>query len=192
MIETNKMEQPPQIEQPDQMKQIQMEHPTQTMEESQVRRSTRVRQSLMMYFSNKYVNLTGDEEPQIFQEAIEIDDKEKWMQTMKEEMQSLIENQIYDLMELPEGRKAFKNKWVFKLKNEENLNPTYKARIMVKGCNQKKGIYFEEIFSPVVKMTSIREILCLAVKQDLEVEKLDVKTTFLHGNSEKEIYMEQP
>ena len=87
---------------------------------------------------------------------IEIDDNEKWMQVMKEEMHSLVENQTYDLVELPEGRKASRNKWVLKLKNEDNnSNPRYKAHIVVKGCNQKKGMDFEEIFSPVVKMTSI-------------------------------------
>ena len=63
---------------------------------------------------------------------------------------------------------------------------------MVKGCNQRKGIDFEEIFLPVMKMTSIRAIIGLATKQDLEVEQLDVKTTFLHGDLEEEIYMEQP
>ena len=105
------------------------------------------------------------------------------MQAMKEEMQSQIENQTYDLVELPEGRKALRNKWVFKLKNEENsLNPRYKSRIMVKGCDQKKDIDFEEIFSPMVKMTSIRAILGLATKQNLEIQQLDVKTTFLHGD----------
>jgi len=55
----------------------------------------------------------------------------------------------------------------------------------VKGCHQKKGIDFEEIFSPVVKMTSIRAILGLAAKLDLEIEQLDVKTTFLHGDLEE-------
>jgi len=82
---------------------------------------------------------------------------------------------------------------VFRLKNEEkNPNPRYKARIVVKGCNQKKDIDFEEIVSLVVKMTSIRAIFGLAAKQDLEVEQLDVKTTFLHGDLKEEIYMEQP
>ena len=151
----------------------------------------RVRQPSRKYSS--YVTLTGEGEPQSFVEAIETNDKERWMQAMKEEIQSLKENQTYDLVKLPEGRKALKNKWVFKLKSEENNpNPRYKARIVVKGCNQKKGIDFEEIFSPVVKMTSIRAILGLAAKLDLEVEQLDVKTAFLHGDLEEEIYMEQP
>ena len=68
----------------------------------------------------------------------------------------------------------------------------YKSRLVVKGFEQKKGIDFDEIISPVVKMTSIRTILSIAASLDLEVEKLDVKTAFLHGDLEEEIYMEQP
>lgn len=111
---------------------------------------------------------------------------------MNEEIQSSKENQTYDMMELPKGPKALRNKWVFKLMTEENnLNPMYKAQIVVKGCDQKKNIDFEEIFLPMMKMTSIRAILGLPAKLDLEIEQLDVKTTFLNGDLEKEIYMEQ-
>ena len=96
-------------------------------------------------------------------------------------------------MKLPKGKKTLKNKWVFKLKHQENSSqPRYKARLVVKGFGQKKGIDFEEIFSPVVKRSSIRVVLALAASQDLEIEQLDVKTAFLHGDLEEEIYMEQP
>ena len=70
--------------------------------------------------------------------------------------------------------------------------PRYKARIVVKGFQQKKGVDFDEIFSPIVKMTSIRTMLSIAANMDLEVEQLDVKTAFLHGDLEEEIYMHQP
>ena len=68
----------------------------------------------------------------------------------------------------------------------------YKAKRVVKGFAQKEGIDFTEIFSPVVKMSSIRVILDLVDALDLECEQLDVKTDFLHGELEEEIYMEQP
>jgi hypothetical protein len=68
----------------------------------------------------------------------------------------------------------------------------YKARLVVKEFAQKKGIYFDEIISVVVKMTSIRTILSLVVVEDLHLEQLDVKTIFLHGDLEEEIYMPQP
>jgi hypothetical protein len=78
------------------------------------------------------------------------------------------------------------------LKEEDGGKKRYKARLVVKGFAQKKGIDFDEIFSPVVKMTSIRTILSLVVVEDLHLEQLDVKTTFLHGDLEEEIYMQQP
>jgi ATP-binding cassette subfamily B (MDR/TAP) protein 1 len=73
------------------------------------------------------------------------------------------ENHTFDLMKLSKGKKALKNKWVFMLKIDEHcLQPRYKARLVMKGFGQKKGIDFEEFFSPVVKMSSIRVVLGLA------------------------------
>ena len=89
--------------------------------------------------------------------------------------------------------RALKNKWVFKVNVEEhNLKPRYKARLVVKGFGQRKGIDFDKIFSPVVEMSSILIVLGLTVSLNLEIEQMDVKTTFLHGDLEEEIYMEQP
>jgi hypothetical protein len=84
------------------------------------------------------------------------------------------------------------NKWVYKLKEEDGGKKQYKAKIVVKGFAQKKGIYFDEMFSLVVKMASIRTILSLVVVEYLHLEKLYVKTNFLHGDLEEEIYMQQP
>ncbi|CAM8949434.1 unnamed protein product [Rhodiola kirilowii] len=112
---------------------------------------------------------------------------------MKSEIESLLKNDTYDLVELPKGRKVLKNKWIFRLKRDENQQLTkFKARLVVKGFDQKAGVDFNEIFSPVVKMTSIRVILGMAASMDLEVEQLDVKTAFLHGDLDEELYMEQP
>ena len=79
---------------------------------------------------------------------------------------------------------------MYKLKKDGKGNLVkYKARLVVKGFGQKKGIDFDEILSPIVKFSSIRTILGLASNKDLEIEQLDVKTTFLHGDLEEEIYM---
>ncbi|CAL1403469.1 unnamed protein product [Linum trigynum] len=121
------------------------------------------------------------------------EDKEEWNKAMQEEMKSLQENHTYDLVKLPKGKRSLKNKWVYKLKTgETSSNPRFRARLVVMGFNQKKGDDFEEIFSPVVKMFSIRVVFGLAASLDLEVEQLDVKTPFLHGDLEEEIYMDQP
>ena len=116
-----------------------------------------------------------------------------WFGAMDEEMDSFEENHTFELVELRKGKKALLNKWVYRIKHEDdNLPPRHKARLVVKGYSQKKGIDYDEIFSPVVKMSSIRVVLGLAASLDLEVEQMDVKTAFLHGNLEEEIYMEQP
>ena len=75
---------------------------------------------------------------------------------------------------------------------EDGGEKRYKARLVVKGFAQKKGIDFDEIFSPLVKMTSIRTILSLLELADFHFEQLDVKKTFLHGDLKEEIYMQQP
>jgi hypothetical protein len=136
--------------------------------------------------------LNDSDEPECYEEAMQVDTKKKWEQGMKEEMDSLENNQTWDLVQLPAGKRALQNKCVYKLKEEDGGEKRYKARLVVKGFAQKKGIDFDEIFSPVVKMNSIRTILSLVVVEDLHLEQLDVKTTFLHGDLEEEIYRQQP
>ena len=87
-----------------------------------------------------------------------VDTKQKWEQWMKEEMDSLVKNQTWDLVKLPVGKRALQNKWVYKLKEEDGGKKWQKARLVVKGFVHKKGIDFDEIFSHVVKMTSIRTL----------------------------------
>ena len=112
---------------------------------------------------------------------------------MQDEMNSLYENNTFESVDLPRDKKALKNKWVYRLNTEENSShPRYKARLVVKSFGQKQGIDFDEIFPPVVKMSSIRVVLGMAAAMDSEIEQLDVNTIFLHGDLEEEIYMEQP
>lgn len=161
--------------------------------EPQVRRSTREHRASSRYPTSKSLLLTDEGEPESFQEAQSHNDRVSWMKAMQEEMNSLQKNDTYELVELPKGRKALKNKWVLKLNQDGNEKLVkYKARLVVKGFGQKKGIDFDEIFSPVVKMSSIRVALALTASLDLELEQLDVKTAFLHGDLKEEIYMAQP
>lgn len=158
-----------------------------------LRRSTRGQQPSKKYSSSDYILLSDGGEPESFDEALESDDKQCWMDAMKDEMKSLHDNHTFDLVKLPKGKRALRNRWVYKQKQDENASkPRYKARLVVKGCNQKKGVDFEEIFAPVVKMSSIRVVLGLAASMDLEIEQLDVKTAFLHGELQEDIYMQQP
>lgn len=157
------------------------------------RRSTRDRRPSTRYPPNEYVFLTDGGEPESFKEAMEDENKKDWMEAMEEEMQSLRENNTFELVKLPKGKKVLKNRWVYRVKQDEHTSqPRYKARLVVKGFTQRKGVDFGEIFAPVVKMQSIRVVLGLASSLDLEIEQMDVKTAFLHGDLQEEIYMEQP
>lgn len=95
---------------------------------------------------------------------------------------------------LPKKKKAIRCKWIFKRK--EGLSPReppkYKARLVAKGYSQIPGVNYNDVFSPVVKHSSIRTFLSVVASHDLELEQLDVKTAFLHGELEEDIYMDQP
>jgi hypothetical protein len=155
-------------------------------------RSSRYLRSNRYSPSLYYLLLINFGEPKCYEEEMQVDTKRKWEQGMKEEMDSLVNNHTWDLVQFPAGKRALQNKWVYKLKEEDGGEKRCKVRLVVKGFAQKKGIDFDEIFSPVVKMTSIKTILSLVVVEDLHLEHLDVKTTFLHGDLEEEIYMQQP
>ena len=80
---------------------------------------------------------------------------------------------------------------MFRIKTEQDGKRRFKARSVVKGYSQRKGIDYAKIFSPVVKLTSIRILLSVVSSENLHLEQMDVKTTFLHGDLDKEIYMQQ-
>ena len=89
---------------------------------------------------------------------------------MKDEMDSLLKNKTWDLCKLPTGKKALQNKWVYRLKEEEGGEKIFKSRLVVKWFAQKKGIDFDEIFSPIIKMTSNRIVLSIMATKDLHLE----------------------
>jgi ATP-binding cassette subfamily B (MDR/TAP) protein 1 len=110
---------------------------------------------------------------------------------MESEMNSIRANETWDLVELPRNRKALPYKWVFRLKQlSESSDPKYKARIVAKGFRQDHDVDFDEIFSPVVKLSTLRFLLGVVAHEDLELLQLDVKTAFLHRDLDEEIYME--
>jgi hypothetical protein len=133
------------------------------------------------------------EEPSSYNQAIQSNEAKHWMMAMKEEFDSLIKNGTWALTNLPPGKTVIKSRWVYKLKRgSENEIQRFKARFVAKGFSQKPGIDFDETYAPVVKYDSLRTILAIAAAEDLEISQLDVKTAFLNGDLEEEIYLQQP
>jgi hypothetical protein len=158
-----------------------------------VRRSSRnIRPPQRFSPSLFYILLTDGGEPESYDEALQIEDSIKWELAMKDEMNSLMTSQTWELTELPQRKKALHNKWVYRVKEEHDGSKRYKARLVVKGFQQKEGVDYTDIFSPVVKLTTIRLVLGIVATENLHLEQLDVKTAFLHGDLEEDIYMSQP
>ncbi|KAI5340889.1 hypothetical protein L3X38_020163 [Prunus dulcis] len=112
---------------------------------------------------------------------------------MKSELNSMEKNGVWKLVTSPQGWKPIGCKWVFKTKgNSKGQVNRYKARLVAKGFTQKEGIDYNETFSPVSTKDSLRIIMALVAKFDLHLHQMDVKTAFLNGDLEEEIYMMQP
>ena len=113
-------------------------------------------------------------------------DHAKWELAMKSKLASIEKNGTWDLVLLPKDKKVLPCKWVYKRKFASGVG-TYKAWLVAKEFKQEYGIDFEEIFSPVVKMTTLHMMLGLVAKENLELVQFDVKTAFLHGDFDEEI-----
>ena len=119
-----------------------------------------------------YALITVNEDLETFKEAMESPDNESWMQGMMEEMESLKRNDTWQLVDLPRDAQAISSKWVFTKKSLslEQGGVRYKARLVAKGYSQRKGIDYTEVFSPMVCHTSIRVLLSLIAKYEIELE----------------------
>lgn len=160
---------------------------------SGLRRSTRNRVPVKRYEISHAVTTNVAQEPETPDEALNGPNADHWKKAMDEEFKSLLANGTWSLVDLPPGRKAISNKWVFKTKYDGDGNiDRFKARLVVKGCSQRHGIDYEETFSPVVRYTSIRFLLAIAAKMNLEIDQMDVVTAFLNGDLKEEVYMQQP
>ena len=135
----------------------------------------------------------GDDEPSSYTEAMSRPDAAQWRAAIDSELDSLKRTGTWTLTPLGAGRHAIGSRWVLKIKRKaDGTVDKYKARLVAKGYAQKAGIDYDETFAPVAKFTSIRMLLALAAHHDLEIHQMDVKTAFLNGDLDVDIYMEQP
>ena len=116
---------------------------------------------------------------------------DEWKLALQDDMESMRKNHVWDLVDLPPGRKTIENKWVLKVKhNTKGSIKRYKARLVAKGYTKKEDIDYEETFSPVLRFASIRLILAIVAHLDLEFYRMDVKTAFRNGELNEKIYMD--
>jgi hypothetical protein len=134
-----------------------------------------------------------EDDPTSFEEAMTSDHSSKLLEAMEDEMKSMSANKVWDLEIIPKGAKIVGCKWVYKTKLDSQGNiERYKARLVAKGFTQREGIDYNETFSPVSCKDSFRIIMALVTHYDLELHHMDVKTAFLNGDLEGNVYMAQP
>ncbi len=136
------------------------------------------------------VKVIHDVEPTYFEHAV---GNPKWDNAMDEEMVALDGNVTWELVALPKDKKAIGCKWVYKVKhNVDGCVNKYKARLVTKGYAQTYGIDYEETYSLVAKMTTIRAIIVMVAVKGWSLHQMDVNNVFFHGDLQEEVYMEQP
>jgi len=115
------------------------------------------------------------------------------MQAMHKEIQALLDNNTWDFVDLPPGKKAINSKWVYKVKlHSDGTLERLKARLVIRGFTQQYGVDYQEVFSPVVKMATIRAVIALAAAKGWGLYQLDVNNAFLHGDLDEVVYMTVP
>ena len=139
------------------------------------------------------VSVTNQDDPLTYRDAMDDYDKDKWQDAMNQEMESMYSNFVWELVDPLEDVRPIGCKWIFKRKRGiDGKVETFKARLVAKGYTQKEGVDYEETFLPVVMLKSIHILLSIATCLNYEIWKMDVKTAFLNGYLEENIYMMQP
>nr|GEV56229.1 putative retrotransposon Ty1-copia subclass protein [Tanacetum cinerariifolium] len=161
-----------------------------------IRRSTRTRRApdrMCLYIDADEHELGDLDEHANYKAALLDPESDKWLNAMNVEMQSMKDNKVWELVDLPPNGKTNGHKWLFKKKTDmDGAVHTYNARLVVKGFTQTLGIDYEETFSPVAGIRAIRILIAIVAFYDYENWQMDVKTAFLNGYLNEEVYMEQP
>ncbi|KAB2632504.1 DNA polymerase zeta catalytic subunit-like [Pyrus ussuriensis x Pyrus communis] len=144
-------------------------------------------------FGPDFLTFVTEEEPQTYKAALESSEAPYWKEAIQSEIESIMQNNTWELVNLPPGNKPIGHKWIFKRKlRPDGTIDKYKARLVAKGYRQKEGLDYFDTYSPVARITSIRLLIAIASVYNLEIHQMDVKTAFLNGELDEEIYMDQP
>jgi len=155
-----------------------------------LRRSKRIRKETS--FGNDFYTYLIDNDHLTYYETISSSESNFWKEAIKIKIDSILQNQTWKLVYLPPGAKPIGCKWIFKRKyNPDGFIDNYKARLFAKGFTQKQNVDYFDTFAPVTRISSIRALNALASIYKIIVHQMDVKTAFLNGDLEEEIYMVQ-
>ena len=196
-VEQDPIQVEPEPEEPVQEELVPLQAQNNEPQPVELRRSDRVRRKPARYVllgeSYQVIAIDSEDDPINYKEALEDVDVQEWQKAMDREMESMYSNSVWSLVEAPKGVKPIGCKWIYKRKRgSDGKVETFKARLVAKGYTQKEGIDYEETFSPVAMLKSIRILLAVAASLDYEIWQMDVKTAFLNGNLNEDIYMQQP
>lgn len=126
-------------------------------------------------------------------EAMHSPDSSSWQQAIDAELNSLAENNVFDIVPRPNDQPVLGSRWTFRVKERaDGTIDKYKARFVVKGFLQEYGVNYRDTYAPVTRAVSIRVILALAASRKWPVEQMDVTTAFLYGHLQEEVYIEPP
>jgi len=151
------------------------------------------RYMLLFAFLGAAISAAEPFEPKSIRQAKDDTRWKEWLEAMNLENKSLLDNKTWTLVTCPENRRVLRGKWVYKLKRGPQGEIThYKARWVVRGFEQEEGVDYNETYASVVKPMSYKALFAIAAALDLDIEQMDVKTAFLYGDIDEEIYVEQP
>lgn len=131
-------------------------------------------------------------EPKTYKQATSCPESDKWTLAMQKELQTIEENRTWTLVDLPHGKNAVGCKWVYKIKQNVDEDSKYRARLVAQGFTQKFGVDYDEVFAPVTRSTTFRTLLAISSLRKYHVRQYDVKSAFLNGTLNEEIYMKPP
>jgi hypothetical protein len=136
------------------------------------------------------VSSIWESEPSTFEEATS---RQVWRDAIMEEYNSIMKNDVWEVVPRHEGKSVMTSKWLYKLKHAADGNiEKYKSRFVAWRFSQVEGVDYDETFASVARYTSIREVISIAAEMGWKIHQMDVKTAFLNGVIEEEVYIEQP
>ena len=133
-----------------------------------------------------YVNVVCADSPQTYEETLSGNDSRSWKEAMDREMNSLVKNKTWQLVEKPKDKKVLDLKWVYTNKSDNRK----KARLVVRGFQQKEIL--EDLYSPVAKMQTLKLLLSYCCQYGLMIMQMDIETAFLNGTIKSEVFVKQP